>query len=157
VGLAGACDPALRAGDVIRAGIVIDAKTGEQFTGPLFKQVLLTTPAIAGVREKRRLYASYAASAVDMEAATVARLARAHGLDFQAIKAISDEADFEVEGLAQFATAEGQFREAAFALHTAVRPQLWSKAVLLARNSSRALDALSSAINAELDWYRDRG
>jgi adenosylhomocysteine nucleosidase len=157
VGLAGACDPALRVGDIVRAGIVIDAKTGEQFTGPLFKQVLLTTPAIASVQEKRRLYASYAASAVDMEAATVARLARAHGLDFQAIKAISDEAGFEVEDLARFGTADGQFREAAFALHTALRPQLWSKAMALARNSGRALDALSSAINAELDWYRDRG
>jgi len=155
-GLAGACDPSLLVGEVVRAGLVIDEKSGEQFTGSLFKQVLLTTPAIAGVREKRRLYASYAASAVDMEAATVARLARAHGLDFQAIKAISDEADFEIDGLARFATRDGQFREAAFALHTALRPRLWSKAVALARNSSRALAALTEALNVELEWYKER-
>ena len=155
-GVAGACDPALRVGEIVRAGILIDAKTGEQFTGALFKQVLLTTPVIAGVQEKRRLYASYAASAVDMEAATVARLASAHGLDFQAIKAISDEADFEIEGLGRFATPEGQFREAAFALHTALRPQLWGKAIALARNSGKALASLTAAVEAELDLYRER-
>ena len=31
VGLAGACDPALRVGDLVRAGVVIDARTGERF------------------------------------------------------------------------------------------------------------------------------
>ena len=31
VGLAGACDPALRVGDIVRAGVVIDGRTGERF------------------------------------------------------------------------------------------------------------------------------
>ena len=41
--------------------------------------------------------------------------------DFHAIKAISDEADFEVEG-SRGSLPEGQFREGAFALHAALRP-----------------------------------
>jgi adenosylhomocysteine nucleosidase len=167
-GLAGACDPALRVGEIVRAGMVIDSRTGERFDGrtgerlaaqsdaALSEQVLVTGDAVAGTHEKARLFASYHAAAVDMEAATVARLARAHGLPFSAIKAISDEAEFEMEGLARFATADGQFREGAFALHTALRPRQWGKAIALARNSGEAIQALTAALRAELDWYRER-
>jgi adenosylhomocysteine nucleosidase len=154
VGLAGACDPALRVGEIVRAGVVIDERTGERFENSRVDQVLVSTGAIASVREKAKLHACFNAAVVDMEAAAVARLARQHGLEFQAIKAISDEADFEVEGLARFSTKDGQFREAAFALYAAVRPGLWKKIGTLGRNSGKALDALTAALKAELDWYR---
>ena len=156
VGLAGACDPALKVGEIVRAGVVMDGQTGERFEDSQSRQVLVSAGAIAGVGEKARLHASCYATAVDMEAAAVARLARQHGLEFQAIKAISDEADFDVEWLSQFATADGQFREGTFALHAAVRPGLWPKVITLGRNSSKALDALTAALKAELDWYRKR-
>ncbi len=154
VGLAGACDPKMRVVEIVRAGVVVDAKTGERFENLQFSQVLVSTDGIASVREKARLYASYNAHAVDMEAATVARLAQAHGLGFRAIKAISDEADFEMAGLARFSTAEGQFRETAFVLHTALRPSMWSKVIAMGRNSSKAVRALTEALRGELDWYR---
>jgi adenosylhomocysteine nucleosidase len=154
VGVAGACDPKLRVRDIVRAGVVVDARTGERFVDSKFEQVLASTDAIASVQEKARLHATYGAVAVEMEAATVARLAQTHGLDFHAIKVISDGADFEIEGLARFSTAEGQFREAAFAMHSALRPAMWSKVIALARNSSRAVDALTDALRGELDWYR---
>jgi adenosylhomocysteine nucleosidase len=165
-GLAGACDPALRVAEIVRAGMVIDSLTGERFDsrtgerfaaqagGPQSEQILVTGDAVAGVREKARLFGSYHAAAVDMEAATVARLARAHGLPFRAIKAISDEADFEMEGLSRFATVDGRFREGAFALHTALRPRQWGKAIALARNSRAAIGALTAGLRAELDWCR---
>jgi adenosylhomocysteine nucleosidase len=156
VGLAGACDPALHIGEIVRAGLVIDSRTGEQFSESQYRQVLVTTDFIASVSEKARLHASYHASAVDMEAATVGRLARAHGLAFQAIKAISDEANFELDKLSRFSTPDGQFREGAFALHAALHPKLWRKTITLSRNSSKALATLTVALNGELDWYRKR-
>jgi adenosylhomocysteine nucleosidase len=156
VGLAGACDPALQVGDVVRAGVVVDSRTGERFANPRFESVVVTGAAIASVREKARLYASYQAAAVDMEAAAVARLAQAHGLEFQAIKVISDAADFELADLGKFATPDGQFREAAFAVHALLRPRLWSKLAQLAGNSGRALKELTVALENELDWYRER-
>jgi adenosylhomocysteine nucleosidase len=156
VGLAGACDPALRVGEIVRPGLVIDSRTGEQLSESQYKQVLVTAPAVAGVHEKARLYASYHATAVDMEASTVGRLARAHGLAFRAIKAISDEADFEMRELAKFETPDGQFREAAFAMHVAVHPGLWSNTIRLAGNSNRALVSLTAALKGELDWYTKR-
>lgn len=156
VGLAGACDPSLRVGDIVRAGVVIDAYTGERFANELFAQTLITTSAIAGVKEKRRLYDSYQASAVDMEAATVARLARAHEIPFRAIKVISDEASFEMQELARFATSDGQFREAAFAAHAAVRPQTWPKLFALAGNGKRAVQSLTKELESQLNWYRQK-
>jgi adenosylhomocysteine nucleosidase len=156
VGLAGGCDPAARVGEVVRAGVVIDGRTGERYSQEGDGLVVVTMDAIASVAEKARLYAAYRATAVDMEAAAVARLAAAHGLGFRAIKAISDAADFAMDDLGRFATQDGQFREGAFALHVAVRPQMWGKTVALARNSGRALRALTAALNAELDWYREQ-
>jgi adenosylhomocysteine nucleosidase len=89
-----------------------------------------------------------------MEAATAARIAHAHGIAFHAIKAVSDDATFELHELARFATPDGQFREAAFAVHAALRPQLWSRLIQLARNSNRAIDALTKELESQLDWYR---
>ncbi len=157
VGLAGACDPALHAGEIVRAGVVIDGRTGERFDSAVLNQVVVTSDAIASVGEKSRLYATYGAAAVDMEAAAVARLAQGHGLKFKTITAISDEADFEVGDLSRFTTTDGQFREAAFALYAAVRPALWGKVISLGRNSGKALAALTEALRGELDWYQKEG
>lgn len=155
VGLAGACDPGLRIGDIVRAGTVIDTRSGERFSDPLFTDVLVSSTAIASVKEKLRLRSSYGASAVDMEAATVARIAQAHSLKFHAVKAISDDAVFEMQELARFATQDGQFREAAFAAHSALRPHLWSKLIQLAGNSKKALASLTIELESRLNSYRE--
>ncbi len=116
---------------IVRAGVVIDGQTGERFENSRFDEVLVTTGAIASVSEKRKLRNANLADAVDMEASAVARLAQALGLEFHAIEAISDEADFEMGGLSQFCGPDGHFREAAFALHVAARPALGEKRLRL--------------------------
>lgn len=152
-GLAGACSAEIAAGEVVEAGTVIDAKTGERFFCDTMaaEHVLVTSEAIAGVREKARLRGSYQAAMVDMEAATVARLAAARGLPFRAIKGISDAHDFEMESLSRFADARGHFRTGAFALHTALRPGSWSQAMRLGRESNRALERLWSGLSALIE------
>jgi adenosylhomocysteine nucleosidase len=156
VGLAGGCDPSVRVGDIVSAGVVVDTLSGERFSDSEFRQVLVSTPSIASVREKQRLFASYSASAVDMEAATVARIAQGHNLPFRAIKVISDDAGFEMQELGRFATQSGQFNEAAFAAYSVVRPRLWSKLAQLAGNSKLALEALTTELESQLNWYRQR-
>jgi len=132
-------------------GVVVDRKTGERYIDERYESVLVSTNTILSVAEKDRLRLAYDAVAVDMEAVTVARLARAHGLAFHAIKAISDTADFDMSGLSEFATEDGQFRERAFALHTALRPWTWGKLTGLAKNSAKAIQALNEALRTELD------
>lgn len=146
-GLAGSCSPDVAPGDVIEATVVVDAKTGERFQcqhrGSI-DRVLVTTEAIAGVKEKSRLHESYRAAMVDMEAATVARLSAARDLRFRAIKGISDAHDFEMESMSRFGDARGHFRTGAFALHTALRPASWASAMRLGRDSNKALSKLWS-------------
>lgn len=155
VGLAGACDPALLPGSVLAATLVVDVRSGERYTPAVnfnlpSRGVLVTAPEIAGAHEKERLHRSYSALAVDMEAATVARLARAHGIRFGALKAISDEHSVDLTHLSRFTGPRGHFRAAPFALHTALRPHLWQPTLRLGRNSGVALEALTRALQQHL-------
>ena len=146
-GLAGACHSEVVVGAVLEAGTVIDLSSGARFvSGADCASTLATAPAIAGVREKARLHAAYGASMVDMEAATVARLAEIHGLPFRAIKGVSDAHDFELSALSRFASPHGHFRTGAFALHTALRPASWRHAMRLGAGSQRALAALANVL-----------
>ncbi len=123
-----------------------DNPEGDPGRRPVADRTLVTTGTIASIQEKARLAATYGAALVDMEAATVARLAAAHGLGFRAIKGISDAYDFELVSLARFADKQGSFRTAAFALHTALHPHQWRPAARLGRDSRRALTALHAAL-----------
>jgi adenosylhomocysteine nucleosidase len=160
VGWAGSCTDWYHVGDIIRPNIVIDAKTGERYfteEKSLTKRgqeavVTIATPASA--KEKQRLGLSYYAAAVDMEAAAVARLARARELPFYAIKAISDDADFELPGMDRFITPDGQFRETAFGLHVAVHPTLWKPVLKMAKSSTLSAKRLCIEIEAHIQ-HRD--
>jgi adenosylhomocysteine nucleosidase len=150
-GLAGGCSAAMVAGDVAEASVVVDAKTGERFATGSDGSVLVTTEAIASVHEKLRLASSYGAALVDMEAATIARLAAAKGMRFRAIKGVSDAHDFELASLSRFEGKHGSFRTGAFALHTALRPHHWGKAAKLGRDSNRALAGLHARLLQMID------
>jgi len=161
VGWAGACNVGLQVGDVIRPGVVIDAKTGERFfvAEPGTTEaatVLVTIARPAGAVEKQRLGMSYHASAVDMEAAAVGRIARAREVPFSAIKSISDEADFELPDMQQFSTSDGQFRELAFGFHLAFRPRLWPPVMTMAKSSKLAAERLYTEIEAYIQDCRER-
>jgi adenosylhomocysteine nucleosidase len=161
VGWAGACNRRARVGDVIHADIVIDVKTGEQFftvetRAESEPQIVVTVTAPASAKEKERLGMSYYATAVDMEAAAVARIARAQDLPFNAIKAISDDADFELPDMQRFATPDGRFRETAFGLHVALRPSLWKPVTILAKGSKLAAGNLQAAIGEHISEHRNR-
>jgi|HubBroStandDraft_6_1064221.scaffolds.fasta_scaffold00082_29 adenosylhomocysteine nucleosidase len=144
VGFAGALDGSLRVGDVFSAAVVIDARDGTrvEIDGAGRHGALVSFMAIAGVKQKASLAQAYGAQAVDMEASAVAAAARARGLQFGAIKVISDESSFEMPEMARFLDAWGRFRTPAFTLFIALRPWLWSRVARLASNSRKAAKAL---------------
>jgi adenosylhomocysteine nucleosidase len=98
--------------------------------------------AVAGVDQKANLAKAYGAQAVDMEASAVAAAARAHGIPFDAAKAISDAHDFEIPAMANFIDPQGRFLTANFGLFIALRPWLWPRMAQLASNSRKAARAL---------------
>jgi adenosylhomocysteine nucleosidase len=159
VGFAGACEPQFHVGDVIHPSILIDARTGERFfladpSTTDAAEIVVTVATPADALAKQRLAISYSASAVDMEAAAVARIAQAHGLPFSAIKAISDEADFELPDMQQFSTDDGQFQESEFGLFIAFRPWMWKSVLIMARGSKLAAQRLRAEIEAHIQEHR---
>jgi adenosylhomocysteine nucleosidase len=141
-GYAGALDPALKAGLVLRPLRVIQAGDGSSISLPEGQGVLVSYGQVASPQQKSKLRESFAAQAVDMEASAVARAAELRGVEFGAIKVISDEFDFDLPAMDRFVDPTGRFQEVRFALFAAVRPWLWPKVLRLARNSNRATRAL---------------
>ena len=142
VGFAGALDPQLKVGDLIRPRRVINAGDGSSVSLHEGDGVLVSFGSVASPDQKQRLRDSFGGQAVDMEAAAVLRAAEAHGIGFAAIKAISDEADFDFPDTERFVDSEGNFSEMNFALFAALRPWLWARVFRLARNSRRAASSL---------------
>ncbi len=167
-GWAGAITCGLKPPQVQIVDEVIDARTGERFMtdsafrGPLrgptrgpFRSLtrglgaplrLVTLDRVATLAEKRPLAERYRASLVDMEAATVGRLARAHSWGFLCLRGISDGATDPLPDLNPFLTHNGGFRTAAFALHAALRPGSWAALAALSRNSRAAAGCLAGAL-----------
>jgi adenosylhomocysteine nucleosidase len=147
VGFAGALDAALRVGDILQPRRIINCGDGSSTVLDAGEGVLVSFASIAMPAQKGKLRESFAAQAVDMEAAAVARAAEARGIGFAAVKAISDEADFAFPEMEQFVDSNGQFSESRFALYAALRPWLWPRVLRLARNSRLAARALCNRLN----------
>lgn len=156
-GVAGALVPELHVGDTIFPSIVIDVRDGSRHetaianaqlgNSPLARTIVVSAPEIATAPQKEKLAKAYGAHAVDMEGAAVALAAQVHGLPFIAIKSISDELTFELPEMTSF-IRNGSFQTARFAVHVLLRPWLWLKVALLARNTRMASDNLCA-------WLRE--
>lgn len=150
VGFAGALDKTLHIGDIFAPKVVIDARDGSRVNIEIDsgnrsrkrKGTLVSFMGVAGINQKANLAQAYGAHAVDMEASAVAAAARVHGIQFDAAKAISDEANFEMPETARFIDVQGRFKTSSFAFFVALRPWLWPRGARLANNSRRAARAL---------------
>ena len=150
VGFAGALDPNMKVADVLEPRVIVNAADGVRTDTGSGQRTLVSYAAVAGREQKQRLAKAYAAAAADMEAAAVAQGAQARGVEFAALKAISDTADFSLPPMERFISSDGRFRSAAFALYVAVRPWHWGRTLALARNGARASRALCGAIESYL-------
>jgi adenosylhomocysteine nucleosidase len=149
VGWAGSLHAEVPPGTVQVPTVVIDAQTGEQFNLAEGKRKwrLVTTVRVADPAEKTRLAATYRdAVLVDMEAATVARLAAMHEIPLLCIKGVSDAAGATLPDLNPFIDERGQMQMARFLAYIAVRPRYWPSLLHLGKNSARAANAMRDLI-----------
>jgi len=146
-GFAGALRPERKVGQQVEPGMVIDGETGDRFLAVNGSSIaLVSAPDIADKEAKKQLADRFAAEAVDMEAAAVARIARQHGVPFYAIKAISDEVDFPMPPFNRFVNDEGRLEMARFVAHISLRPQYWRSVILLGMNCRRAAAELCEGL-----------
>lgn len=149
-GLAGGLRRGVDCGRVYQPNEVIDARTGERWACAMGEGTLVTANAVAGIAEKKRLSETYSADVVDMEAATVARMAAQAGITFRCVKSVSDGYDFELPQLSKFVDADGQFHTPAFAAYVAVHPAMWGRLRTLARDSGLAVRNLCAELARQL-------
>ena len=153
IGWAGALSCGMKPGLSHTVHQVVDASTGERYQTAAAKDGpaeirLVTTKRIAMKADKRPLWDSYEAVLVDMEAATVARLARVHDIPFYCLKAVSDETTEILPDMNPYLTRSGEFRMAAFVASVTARPKYWPALMRMGKNSSSGAVALAAGVKA---------
>lgn len=146
VGFAGALTRDLESATVFVPEYVIAGDTARSYRCAFGRGTLVSTSTVIDSAEKRLMAKQFGAEAVDMEAAAVAESVAGTGAAFLAIKAVSDGPEDRTDFLARFALPQG-FQTGRFAAHVAVRPWLWPSVRRLAINSSRATEALCTALS----------
>ncbi len=154
IGLAGGLRDDLRVADVMVPNTVVNSVTGKRFTVPGGSGILLSGKIIAGAARKRELRAQFAADILDMEAAGIATVAESCGLPFLAVKAISDEAQFDLPPMMEFVDSEGKFHTGRFALRVIARPSWWKGVFELARNGRKASLILAKQVEHQIQQFR---
>lgn len=145
-GIAGALSPKLKVGDVGHIREVIDVASGVRYPGMSGDWVLATAQDVSSVAGKRELLAKQGADVVDMEAAAVAQVAKERGLEFASVKAISDDAAFEMPPLNRFIGENGRFATPTFLLYVALHPRWWATLGRIKKNSDLATKNLCSTL-----------
>lgn len=151
IGWAGSLSCGLNPPQACSVREVIDAGTGEIFATDCPEGFrLITLDRVADAREKRRLAETYQAVLVDMEAATVARLARARNLSFFCFKAVTDGPSDKLPDFNRFTGANGQLRMPALVTWALLHPQYWGALRRLGQNSRQASSHLADFIHHSL-------
>ncbi len=145
-GFAGAADVQSKIADIIIPLRVVDANDGSNVGTGMGEGTLVSFATVASPEQKAKLRDAYSAQAVDMEAAAVAKAAAARGIRFAAVKAISDQSDFNLPPLDKFVAADGTFNPLRFVLFVFPRPWLWRAVIRLQRNSAKAARALCECL-----------
>lgn len=98
LGLAGGLDEQLKLGDVVDVRQAIDASSGKRYSAACDGGAVAvsTDHLVATPGEKAALRRQWAADVVDMETAAVAAVCEAHGVRWQAVRAVSDPAGAEL-------------------------------------------------------------
>ena len=157
-GLAGGLKPEWTPGRTMVAADVVDEATGRHFKTVRGEGTVVSSREIARAAQKRELASRFAADVVDMEGAAVAEVAETHGLPFMAVKAVSDEMDFELPPLQSFVDAEGSFQGMRFGFWAAWHPRWWPAIAQLKRRSDVAAEALAERLTEVIaSWGRSQG
>ena len=151
VGWAGALDPGIAAGAIVRPAEVVDEADRERFpcAGEYAPRVLLTVNRVLDKRAKINAAVTFYADLVDMEAVHVARFANRVGAEFRCIKAVSDGFQDELPDLNRFTSKDGQFMTGKFVAWAALRPWWWSAVARMGAHSERSAQRLCDTLAAE--------
>ena len=151
LGWAGSLSCGLKPPGAFVVSEVMDGVTGDLYpTASTEGYRLVTLDHVARHDEKRMIAERYQAPLVDMEAATVARIAQRRGIAFYCFKGISDGANDKLPDFNRFLGKDGQLRMPAFVVHALLHPQYWARLKQLGENSKSAASNLARLVTESL-------
>lgn len=107
--------------------------------------LLQSAQMIGTISNKLMLFAEHRATAIDMESATIAKVAHQAGLPFMAVRAIADSAALSLPfWLDQSLNVDGQLRPIRFLRNFCRYPQTWLPLMHLFQGFNSAKNSLSS-------------
>ncbi len=156
VGWAGALRPDIAPGTAHNVAGVVDVETNKRFrceagAGEFW---LATSPRVVGQHDKELLSIDYYAALVDMEAAAIARLAKARDLPFYCIKGVSDGLTDRLPDFNRFLSGIGQIKHFRLLLYALLRPIYWPALIQMGENSRKASQKIAECL---LDFLDERG
>src|SRR3954470_9015141 len=157
VGFAGGLNPALKLADIVEPKKIVCAADDTEISNATGISTLVSAGAVAGHEQKLMLASKHGADAVDMEAYSVADVARIYAVPFRAIKVISDELDFPMPPMGRFIDEKGRFETGSFVIYSAIRPWIWPTVWQLALNSRRASHVLCERLKQEIESVQEHG
>ena len=162
-GFSGALQAGLRVGDIVLASEVIDLGGGrwpatwpgdiprfELPSGIRFGRLLSTPHLIGAAEAKAALGSRFAAAAVDMETATVARLCGQHRVAFGCVRAISDAVDTSLSPQLVALISRSRIAPARIMAALAMQPALAAEMWRLARHTRLAAKTLAATLSGLL-------
>ena len=159
VGVAGALDPALEVGDLVRPEAVVDVRTARVLVasrGGVPRSGVLATVDQIFLRGDGQAAGTSApplpdgATVVDMETAAIAAVADARGVGWDVVRAISDVAGTLTPDVAALLSPDGRVRLSAAVRLVLRHPQAAGRLVRLGVDTNRALKAMTGAVVREL-------
>jgi adenosylhomocysteine nucleosidase len=151
IGWAGSLSCGIKPPGAFTISEVADSITGELYpTASTEGYRLVTLDHVARHDEKRKIAERYQAPLVDMEAATVARLASEKGIAFYCFKGISDGANDKLPDFNRFLGKNGQLRMPAFITYALLHPQYWAALKQLGEHSKAAASNLARLVTESI-------
>ena len=154
IGWAGGLSCGVQPGVAYAVTEIVDPRTGERYVTDTATNAplrLVTADHVVLAEEKRRLAETYGASLVDMEAATVARLAQIRGIPFGCVKVVSDRATDTMPDFNRLTGSDGQLSLQRLVPYVALHPRYWRTMVELGRNSARGAQVLAQTVNEMIE------
>lgn len=150
-GWAGALTCAVKPREACVIREIVEDASGERFsTASADGFRLITLDRVARYGEKRKLAEKHQAVLVDMEAATVARMAAARKIPFYCFKGISDGYADRLPDFNRFLDTErGELKMGSLVAYAALRPLYWRPLWKMGENSGAAASALAGLLRQQ--------
>ena len=147
IGWAGSLSCGLKPPGAFVISEVMDGVTGKLYpTASTGGYRLVTLDHVARHDEKRKIAERYQAPLVDMEAATVARMACEKEIAFYCFKGVSDGANDKLPDFNRFLGDDGQLRMPSFIAYALLHPRYWASLKQLGENSKAAASNLARLV-----------